>query len=267
MKEFLITVMFGLLTSLTHATDTENQRYIEQLTQDSNHSIKPAAQSIYKTGEQDTEVLDVAAEVLLQRYPTASDSDIDTLSWVAKALGNTRNPRYYTTLNEVANSNAHAKLRKYANKARQQVGGHPSGEQYMKGTLNLAALGSLAQPGSRPAAVSNTSTTPATTANAPAAPQNAPAGPSGQAQSSGQSGLHSVRVGMSIQQALDLAGPPTHTATIRGDGRLLFNWKLKDFRRQVLLYRGVGRIEVSDSVLYGENVVEVIIDPNEDGYP
>lgn len=139
MKGFLITVLIGLLASLTYAADIVSQGYIDQLTQSSNHSIKRSAQSIYKTGENNTEVLDVAAEVLLQRYPTSSNADIDTLAWLAKALGNSRNARYYSTLKEVANSNAHGKLRKYAMKAQQQVG-YNSGEQYVKGTINLAAL-------------------------------------------------------------------------------------------------------------------------------
>jgi hypothetical protein len=169
---------------------------------------------------------------------------------VAKALGNSRNPRYYNTLNEVANSNAHAKLRKYAKKAQQQVGSH-SGEQYQKGTLNLATLSTLEQPNSAPATA---------TAKVPVAQ-------SGTSKSSSKSGLNLVRAGMSIQEAYDLAGPPTHTAKVRGKGRLLFNLKLKDFTRQVLLYKGEGRIECSDDVFSASRVLEVILDPSEDGYP
>jgi hypothetical protein len=50
-------------------------------------SIREAAQSIYHSGYRETETLEVAAEVLLQKYRTASDSSTaDALAWVCKAL-------------------------------------------------------------------------------------------------------------------------------------------------------------------------------------
>ena len=80
MKPLWIFLLLGLLISPANASDVVNQRYIDQLTKGGMVSIKQAAQSIYKTSLRDTEVLDVAAEVLLQRYPTASHRDIDALA-------------------------------------------------------------------------------------------------------------------------------------------------------------------------------------------
>lgn len=163
MKAFLLAFVIGALASLAHATDFEDQAYIDQLTQGGIDGIKQTAQKIHGTGETSTEVLDVAAEVLLQRYPTASINDVDTLAWVAKALGNSRNPRYYTTLKEVVDSNAQKKLRKHAKKALSLVGG-PSGDQYVKGTLNLSALQNFQQTGNAKgsaAYTSNQASTPA----------------------------------------------------------------------------------------------------------
>lgn len=250
MKYLLLAIFTLLFSATSQATDSVSQRYIDQLSSGDKVIIKQVAVNIYRTGLNDTEVLDVSAEVLLERYPTAVDSDIDTLAWLSKALGSSGNPRYHTTLKEVANSNAHGKLRKYAKKALSQVGG-PSGEQYVKGTINLAVLHNAEQP-KRTSAVATTRTpTPHVSAT----------------KSSSRTGFDAVRVGMSIQEAYDLAGPPTHTARVRGKGRLLFNLKLKDFTRQLLLYRGVGRIACSDDVFSASRVLEVIIDPSEDGYP
>lgn len=139
LKGVILLTLLAALTTFTHANSNVNQQYIESMTQGGNHGLKRTAQTMFKTGETNTEVLDVAAEILLQRYPSAANQDIDTLAWVAKALGSSRNPRYYSTLKEVADSNAHGKLRKHAAKALTYVG-NPAGDQYIKGTLDLATL-------------------------------------------------------------------------------------------------------------------------------
>lgn len=245
MKPLWIFLLLGLLISPANASDVVNQRYIDQLTKGGMVSIKQAAQSIYKTSLRDTEVLDVAAEVLLQRYPTASHRDIDALAWVCRALGNSRNSRYYTTLDEVTNNpNTQRKLRKYAKKGLNQLGGK-SGEQYTKGTIDLATLDSSAK-----------KTDPTKKEVAPA--QN------------GKQNLDIIREGMSREEALSLIGHPTATTSHQtGKAFNPFNFKGGDVVRTIDLYKGKGRVVYSNTSAYSSamRVLEVIVDPLESGYP
>lgn len=245
MKRLSMAIVLGLCLATVQAGDIDvvDKRYIDQLTRGGNISIKQAAQSIYNTGEADTEVLDVAAEVLLQRYPTASNNDIDTLAWVCRALGNSRNGRYTSTLQEVADSNAHKKLRKYASKALKELGG-AQGEQYQKGSVDIAALRESGAKESAPASKKV-------------------------ATSSGEQGLDIILVGMSLQEVYDLIGHPTATTSYQtGKAWIPFNFAAKDVARTLLLYKGKGRVICShDGYSSASRVLEVIIDPGENGYP
>lgn len=211
-------------------------------------SIKQAAQSMYNTGETNTQVLDVAAEVLLQNYN--SGGDVDTMAWVAKALGKSHNGRYHSVLKEVADSKADKKLRKHTETALKEVGA-ASGEQYVKGKVDLHALRDKKAPAtaSAPAASNNTSAAPAKTS---------------------ANGLDVIRNGMSMQEAFDLVGPPTSSsARPTGKAFIPFNFKGSDTVRSYALYKGKGRIVFSSASRYDSTmrVIEVQFDPNESGYP
>lgn len=247
MKHLWIVLMLGLLISPANASEVVNQRYIDQLTKGGMTSVKQAAQSIYKTNLRDTEVLDVAAEVLLQRYPSASGRDIDPLAWVCRALGHSRNPRYYSTLNEVNNSNSSSKLRKYARKALNELGGG-GGEQYTKGTVDLATVRSSG----KKSGVTKKAVAPVTTSQ------------------SGKQKLDIVREGMSREEVHSLIGYPTGTTSHQtGKAWNPFNFKGGDVVRTIDLYKGKGRVVFSNTSAYtsGMSVLEVIINPNESGYP
>lgn len=246
MKRILASVLLGLCVTAAQAgsIDVVDQRYIDQLTRGGNVSIKQAAQSIYNTGERDSEVLDVAAEVLLQRYRTAGKSDVDTLAWVCRALGNSESGRYAPVLKEVMDSEAHRKLRKYAKKAYKQVS-DKAGKAYVKGSVDIAAL--------RKGGVSKA---------AKAKPKVA--------KSSGQNnGLDVIVVGMSMQEVYDLVGQPSATSTHQtGKAWIPFNFGAKDLARTNLLYKGKGRVICShDGYSSTSRVLEVILDPQETGYP
>jgi len=247
MKRFILMAIVGLVVTAVWAGDIDvvDQRYIDQMTRGGNVSIKQAAQSIYNTGEKDPEVLDVAAEVLLQRYPTAGRSDIDTLAWLCRALGNSGNGRYHATLKEVVDSSTDKKLRKYASNALKEVG--DSGQQqYVKGSVDVAALRNSGQ----------------TVATVKAKPATAK-------KSSETQGLDIIVVGMSMQEVHDLVGQPTATTTHQtGKAWIPFNYGAKDLARTLLLYKGQGRVICShDGYSSTSRVIEVIIDPNETGYP
>ena len=238
MNRCIVAMVMAFSFSAIQAADVVGQRYIDQLTRGGSVSIKQAAESMYNTGERNTEVLDVAAEVLLDRYPTSSSRDIDTLAWLCRALGNSRNSRYYSTLNEVAQSNSHRKLRKYAKKAMKEVGNSGS-EQYVKGSIDIAAMRQSGQE-AEPQKV------------AEAQPEN----------SSGKQGLDVLREGMSMQEVIDLVGHPTATSTHQtGKAWIPFNFGGKDLARTYLLYKGKGRVVCShDAYTSTTRVLEVIID-------
>lgn len=236
-----------LITAIAQAVDPIGQRYIDQLVHGGLYSIKGAAQSIYNSGEKNPEVLDVAAEVLLERYPNAATADIDTLAWVCKALGASGNGRYYGVLDQVANGNVHRKLAKYAKQARDSLGS-ASGDQYVKGTVSLAALKS-AEPATGPAT---------------APPQSTPTDGAG-----GKVSLDMIRVGMSQQEVYSLLGTPTATTSHQtGKAWVPFNFAAKDLARTIALYKGQGRIIFShDGYSSTARVAEVIVDPQENGFP
>lgn len=264
MRYFLLALLIGLPWQPAYALDAMSQRYVEQMSLGGNHNIKISAQNIYRNGEVNPEVLDVAAEILLQRYPTATNPDIDTLSWVAKALGNSRNPRYFNTLNEVANSNAHAKLRKYAKSAMKQVGGVPSVEQYQRGMVDLDALRNFEQPQAGPSQIATSA--PQTPAQAQTAPQAQSQPQASAGNATGRSGIEVIKVGMSEQEVHALIGPPTSTSrNMTGKAFLPF---ARGAVKTNLFYKGQGRIVCSHDA-YSTNcrVEDVLIDPSERGYP
>jgi len=228
------------------ALDAAGQRYIEQMTQGSMHSVKSAAQSMYNTRESNTEVLDVAAEVLLKNYANSPDSD--TMAWLAKALGRSHNGRYYNVLKEVADGGSDKRLRKHANSALKELGG-PSGEQYTRGMANLdkAAKGKPSKPA--PAAAS--------------APRPSAGGRSAAT-------FSDIRKGMSMPEVYDLLGPPTSTTShMTGKAFIPFNYRGADLVRSYALYKGQGRIVFSTSSRYDRTmrVIEILPNPEEKGYP
>lgn len=250
MRSLIVFLTSLLLSSAVSAMDPAGQRYIEQMTQGGMASVKQAAQSMYNTRETNTQVLDVAAEVLLQNYSNASDPD--ALAWVAKALGKSRNGRYYGVLKEVADSKADKKLRKHTASALKEIGG-ASGDQYVKGSVNLKTASKSKAPAAGSAAKNKT-------ANAGAA---TPAKTSA-------NGLDVIKKGMSMQEAFDLVGAPTSSsARPTGKAFIPFNFKGGDSVRSYALYKGQGRIVFSSESRYSSNmrVIEVHIDPNERGYP
>lgn len=65
-------------------------------------SISRTARSMFRKGKVNTQVLDVAIEVLLDRYKTTGEETVDALSWIMRALGRSGNGRYYDALVEVS---------------------------------------------------------------------------------------------------------------------------------------------------------------------
>ncbi|MCP5302066.1 MAG: hypothetical protein H7A03_02730 [Pseudomonadales bacterium] len=242
-----ITLFFSTQGFTLSATDEHN---INLLINGGPASVRNAAKNLYHTGETNTEILDVLAEVLLQNYHKSDNTNIDAMSWASKALGNSGLSRYRSTLAEVAENGAHRKLKKYAKKSLKNLG-EDNAEQYTKGSISLANLregkGSKPTVSRKPAKSSPTKTA-----------------------ASGGASLTEVKVGMSMSQAYALVGEPTATTTYQtGKAWIPFNFKGGDVARTAALYKGKGRIVFSNESHYSASwrVLEVLIDPNETGYP
>src|SRR5262245_38924195 len=125
MNRKIITAAFGALTLLAGvnclaALSDAEKGYVQQLVTGGPLTIRSAAQSLFNTGNNNTEVLDVAAEVLLEKYPSAGEDHdtVESLSWVCRALGKSGNSRYLPVLQQVETAEGvHRKLRGHCEKA------------------------------------------------------------------------------------------------------------------------------------------------------
>ena len=118
-------------------------RYLRMLTSGDMRELKLAAKEIKSRHLKDPEVMDVVAEVLLQLYGSASKPQIGPLSWAARALGSSRNGRYFAVLDEVSAGANHKKLRKHARKAKKELSESAGAkvEQYKKGMKKVSIVG------------------------------------------------------------------------------------------------------------------------------
>ena len=238
----------GLIAAPAMALDASGQRYTQMLTSGGPGTITRAAQDIYNTGYTDQETLDVAAQVLNDFYlknPTARDY-ADATAWLCKALGNSGNGRYKALLDKVTASDIHRRTRKHCEGAASSL---PAGvAEFQPGSVNLDTY--------------RTGATPSTAAPAPAA-----VAPATQARASDFS---QIREGMSMQQVDALLGPPTNQTTyMTGKQFQPFNFAAKDVQRTKYFYKGIGQIVFSLKSAYNGvyQVIEILPNPNESGYP
>lgn len=132
---FCFCFALGSLNSYA-ALNPSEERLVNMMTSGNLRELKGAAKEIHSRRLTNPEVLDVAAEILLQLYPNAWDGQIDTLSWLARALGHSGQARYYEVITEVIDGAPHKKLRKHAKKAIKELTKTTSTDgvtQYKKG--------------------------------------------------------------------------------------------------------------------------------------
>lgn len=246
-----IGLLLGSAALPAMALDAVGQRYVDQLVQGGPVSIRQAAQSMYHSGERNTEVLDVAAEVLLQNYRSASsNNDTDAFAWVCKALGNSGNGRYKPVLAEVLANSSNRKLDRHCSKAEKNL--PAGGTAYRTGSVNLAAY----RAGTGKPAASSAATNQSSSSVSKAG--------------SGSASFSSIRSGMSMDEVNALIGAPSATYSHQtGKAWIPFNFQGKDVARIVALYKGKGRIVYSQNSVYASvwRVMEVTENPSETGYP
>jgi len=243
-------VGFGCCFGLTAlAADVSGKRYIDMMVNGGPPSVRNAAEEIYNTHTTDEEVLDVAAQTLLEGYQqnTSSDTQNDAMAWVCRALGGSGDGRYKSVGDQVAKGSGNRKLQKHCTKAASELP-TTAAAGYQAGSVNLAKY----KAGSSGAAPAQAKAAPAPVA------------------STGRGSFADVKAGMSMEEVSSLIGEPTATTAHQtGKAWIPFNFKGKDTVRLIGLYKGVGRIVYSKENAYTSTfrVLEVVPDSKETGYP
>jgi hypothetical protein len=258
------------------ALDEAEKMYVDRMLKGSWISLRDVAQSLYNTGNTNTEVLDVQAETLLERYArSGEDRDaVDAVAWMCRALGASGNARYRPVLERVENDKSvHRKARGHCEKAAKGLPKEVS-NPYTAGTVNLELLRNPPPPPPPPApAPAGKGKKGAKTAAAPAAAKPAAAAPAPApeaAPAAKKVDFSLIKEGMSQQEVDSLIGQPTaQTQRLTGKQWQPFNFGAKDLQRLYYLYKGVGRIEFSMKSGYEGvfRVIKISPDPAETGYP
>jgi hypothetical protein len=269
--------LFASGATFAEMNDLDKQ-YVEQLIKGGTGTIRQTAENMVNTGYRNPEVLDVLAEVLIEKYPLsgADFSSVDSVAWMCRALGASGNNRYRPLLEHISDDKSvHRKLRAHCEKASKQL---PKGAEnsYVAGTVNLELLRNPPPPPPPPAPAAkgkkNAKNAKPVAAPAPAATAAAVPAPAAAAAPApgGPVDFSKIQVGMSQQQVNDLLGPPTaQTQRMTGKQWQPFNYGARDLQRMIYLYKGVGRIEFSLKSAYEGvfRVISVTPNPNESGYP
>jgi len=280
-KKAIATLLAGCLFTSSACfaeLNAAEQSYIDRLIKGGPSTLQEVGQSLFNASVTNPEVLDVAAQVLLEKYPLAGNErdTVDASAWLCRALGNSGNNRYKAVLDQVADDKSvHRRLRGHCEKASKQLAKGAT-SSYVAGTVNLELLRNPPPPPPPPAPTAkgkkNSKQAAAKPAAAPAVAP-APAAAAAPAPTAGAPktvDLSLIRVGMSQQEVNDLLGPPTNQSQrMTGKQWQPFNYGARDLQRMMYLYKGVGRVEFSLKSAY-EGVFRVITvtpNPNESGYP
>jgi len=255
------------------ALDEAEKGYVDRLLKGGWPSLRGVADSIYSTGNTNTEVLDVLAQTLLEKYPrSGEDRDaVDAVAWMCKALGQTGNSRYRPVLEHVADDKVmHRRGRGHCEKAAKSLPKEVS-NGYVAGTVNLELLRNPPPPPPPPPAPVKGKKGAKPAAAAAAAPAAAPAAvPAAAPAAAKKVDFDVVKEGMSQAEVDNLIGPPTSTSTrMTGKQWQPFNFGAKDLQRLYYMYKGVGRIEFTMKSGYEGvfRVFKITPDPAETGYP
>lgn len=132
----LLGLLFIFVSFASHAELTVSEQDImAKLKSGEIWQIKTAAKNIHTKKIDNIEVLDYATEMLLQIYPDAEKKHIDTLSWLAKVIGNSENGRYHQALTEVSQYAPHRDLRAKAAEHVLKLKNSQELAQYTKGSI------------------------------------------------------------------------------------------------------------------------------------
>ncbi len=137
---FISFLLLSIFAVNAHAqlSDTDKQ-YIADLKKGDLRLLKRTAKLIINAPVRTPEVLDVVTEILLQGSGDLTKARVSTFTYLARALGESKNGRYYTALVSVEKTSNSKHVRKWAKKARRMIGksNGNSTAQYTKGSVQL----------------------------------------------------------------------------------------------------------------------------------
>ncbi len=118
MKHILLALHIALFSLFSISSQAElsstEKTVVDMMLEGDLRQLKAAVRRIHDAEMFNTEILDVAAEIMLVTYPNTYQAELDTLSWLAKALGKSENNRYYEVLSEVVDQTRFKKLRNHS---------------------------------------------------------------------------------------------------------------------------------------------------------
>ncbi len=138
MKKLLLFLVIAVFSVSAHAELNKHEQYTVDLIMSGDlGSLKLAAKKMHASATSNSEVLDVAAEVLLVNYSNLYKPQIDTFAWVLKAVGVSGNNRYYDAIQEIAENTKNKKIRRYAKSALKKLGSSDGADQYELGDVGV----------------------------------------------------------------------------------------------------------------------------------
>ncbi len=138
---FAVTICFLLLPTggLANEFIGRNHATAMLLFSDSDQSVKLAGKSIFQFGAEDRELADLLAEVVWTACSDKRQLSVDTLSWLAKAIGKTKQTRYAGLLDYCMVRKTDEKTQGYLQWAKDELS-IVSTESFEGGHLDLAKV-------------------------------------------------------------------------------------------------------------------------------
>lgn len=142
-KQWFAVTLLGFLSASVGAALPEKiggRDYVELmlLLSRSDADVRLAAKSVSRLGSR-REILDVAAEIAWTGCTGRREMDADVLSWLALALGNTKDARYAALLDDCLARTTNKKTAKYLTLARKKIEGVTT-EPFAGGAIDLDKL-------------------------------------------------------------------------------------------------------------------------------
>lgn len=144
-KSFVFALLFIGSVMPVHALDLREQVHARLLLSGYPDQVRLGAKGLEKSGGPSQDIIDVVAEVLLLSVKDGSSLDIDTQSWLARAIGASGSQRYRVVLKAVEQALDDRKFSRYADHAREQM--RTAGAAFVSEPSRLESLSAqLAQP-------------------------------------------------------------------------------------------------------------------------
>lgn len=124
--QYSLTLMLLVLAAASHARSVEAisaTEYSERrlLLGGTDYVVRVGAKSVYYGTDTGRQTLDILAELTWKACLNAGELTQETVAWLAKALGSSRNVRYANVLDHCLSSISNDKTKKHVSKARAEI--------------------------------------------------------------------------------------------------------------------------------------------------